>query len=223
MKGESALVGADVECFFEAESLGPGCGCGVVLALIQEGSGFLAAVGVEVEAEAVEAEVGAGLRALGVVAEERRGGWSGKAFELTDTGVGAFPDGNFAGQLFGQDFDADVSGFRVVEAFGEELHDYDSGVFVDDEAGEIVGFGEDETAGVGFRAEERLAAIDGGSQAVGELGEPLGLGDEFAGDEAQGDLRDGAVEGGAERDAAVVDYRNEGWWVPGAGFDLLYV
>ena len=55
------------------------------------------------------------------------------------------------------------------------------------------------------------------------MGEPLGLGDELAGDEAQGYLRDGTVEGGAEGDAAVVDYGDQGRRVAGAKFDLLNV
>lgn len=40
-------------------------------------------------------------------------------------------------------FYADFAGGWVVEAFGEELEDDYAGVFVEDEAGKVVGFRED--------------------------------------------------------------------------------
>ena len=96
---------------------------------------------------------------------------------------------------------------------GEELEEDEVGVEVGDDAGELVGFGEDEAGGVVF--------VTGGGELVaqgegcgGALGDVFEVG--FAGegrkvrDEAQRDLRGGGEDGGAERGAAGVKDGDEG-------------
>ena len=61
VEGETALVGADIECSCGTTGgLDVGGGCGVVEALIEEGAGFLAGGCVVGEAEVVEGEGGGG-------------------------------------------------------------------------------------------------------------------------------------------------------------------
>jgi hypothetical protein len=71
-------------------------------------------------------------------------------------------------------------------------------VAVDDEAGELVGFAEDDAVGVGV-VDDASAVEEGGFDAAAEEGAVDGFG--LIGEEAQGDLGSGAVVGGAE-DAA---------------------
>ena len=142
---EAALVGADVEGAAGSSGLLGVCsGGGVVQALIEEGAGLLAG-GVEVEAQAVEGEDGVecGFTAADV---ERRFGCGRQMFEFADAGVGALDDGVDPG-LGGEDVDEDLADVVLRGALGEQLHDDERVVAVGDDAGERVGFGEDEAAG----------------------------------------------------------------------------
>jgi len=105
-----------------------------------------------------------------------------------------------------------------IEAAGEQLDDDDAGVFVDDEAGELVGFTEDEAAGVREGVEHGAAAGDGGAETVCEEGEPGRLGDQFASNDAEGKLGGRAEERGAEENAAAIDDGDEAGWFAGPEF-----
>lgn len=157
MEGEAALVGADVESAGGGSGgLGVVGGGVVVEALVEEGAGFLAAVAVVVEAEAVEGE-GGFERAGGGVFEERCGRWCGEVFELADAPVGAFDDGaeswqvaEGAGAFGGEEFFREEFAEIVLRgALGEELEEDEVAVAVGDDAGEVVGFREDEADGIG--------------------------------------------------------------------------
>ncbi len=82
---------------------------------------------------------------------ERTRGWRGELFEFADAGVGALPDGEATGvgaEAFAEDFGQELADVVLRGALGEELEDDEVVVAVGDDAGEVVGFGEDEAVGV---------------------------------------------------------------------------
>jgi len=123
-------------------------------------------------------------------------------FEFADAGVWALPNGE------GLDIEAfaesgDDGGADVVlgGGLGEELEENEVVVAVGEDAGEVVGFGEDEAVGVvgGGDWGEFSAELEGGGDAEAEVVEILLAGEiGRGGDEAGGDLRGGGVDGCAE-------------------------
>ncbi len=72
-------------------------------------------------------------------------------FEFADLWVGALPEGDAPGvgaEVFAEDFGEELADVVLGGALGEELEDDEVVVAVGDDAGEVVGFGEDESAGV---------------------------------------------------------------------------
>uniref|UniRef100_E6QKZ5 Uncharacterized protein n=1 Tax=mine drainage metagenome TaxID=410659 RepID=E6QKZ5_9ZZZZ len=209
MEGEAALVGADIEhlrgCVF---GLCPASDGGVVFALIEECAGFLAGLDVEVKAEAIEQEDGLECGRGWLRGVERHVCGSRHAFEGANAWVGSFPEGKRGAVGIevmangGDDGGADGGG---VQPAREELDDDQIGVLVEDDAGEIIGFAEDQAAGVGRVVEQGFAQSDGGVEAISKQGEPNRFVDMFAGYHAQWNLGCGAVERGSEEDAARVD------------------
>ena len=112
-----------------------------------------------------------------------------------------------------EDFDDDLADVVLRRALGEQLQEDEVVVAVGDDAGEVVGLGEDQAVRVVFRSDrgelaaERERGFDAGSQVNEVLLAREGGG---ARDEARDDLRGGGVERGAERDLAVVDYGDQG-------------
>ena len=77
----------------------------------------------------------------------------GELFEFADLWVGALPEGDAPGvwaEVFAEDFGYQFSDVVLRGALGEELEDDEVVVAVGDDAGESVGLGEDESAGVVF-------------------------------------------------------------------------
>lgn len=212
VQSESALIAADIEgAGRSCEALRPVARGGVIGALVEKGAGFLAGVGVVVKGEAVQVKVRAGEGMRGIGEPEWIGARCGKAFELADARFGALDDRRGL-HLFAQDADAGLAYAGSEQAFGEELHDDERAVFVDDEAGQLVGFAEAEAAGVVGGVEHGLAARDGRAQTAFEQLEKGGVIEGVARYEAQSDLRDRAVESGAEEDSAVVGHRHQGFF-----------
>lgn len=214
VEGESALISADVE-------RGAGCvaGCGgVVEALVEEGSRLLARACVEVKTKAVDGEDGGELWCFGGVlmvwGVEGTGCGVGELFEFADLWVGALPEGDTPGvgvyvgaEAVAQDFGEEVADVVLCGPLGEELEDDEVVVAVGDDAGEVVGLGEDEAAGVVFHGLGGyfVAEGEGGEDSLAELLEVGGSGEcGFVRDDSYCDLRRGAVEAGAEGDAAAV-------------------
>lgn len=95
---------------------------------------------------------------------------------------------------------------------GEELQEDEVVVLVGDDAGEVVGFAEEEAARVVFGGDggEIGAEPEGGADTGTHVAEVLSAaGSGLVRDEAEGDLRGRAVEGGAVRDPAAVDDGDE--------------
>jgi hypothetical protein len=244
MQGEATLIAADVEggsfggrrgwCGGGVES-----GGGIVVALIEEGSGFLSGAGVVMKAEAIEGEDGGfvfggsvgrvggdfgvmlvGAVTLGVGAKDGAGEVErllrrdGKLLEDADARVGTLEDGTraevgvrkFRGERLeerARDGFADVG---EVEALGEYLDEDEVVVAIDDEAGELVGFGEDEAGGICGSGEKREAAGDGGGDALFEEGEEgIAIGEFVGREEAEGDLGGGGVESGSVELVAAIE------------------
>ena len=113
----------------------------------------------------------------------------------------------------------DEDGANVVlrRALGEQLQKDEVVVAVGDDAGKIVGLGEDEAMRVVLRRRgSKLAAeLERGVDAGAEVGEVLRAAERGrARDEARGDGGRGGIECGAERNLARVCDRNES---PGLG------
>lgn len=139
------------------------------------------------ELKAIETEGSCG-EGLGWVSAIERGEIGcGKTFKFADAGIGALKNGGGLKRR-GEDADDGLTDALGEQAPGKQLDDDEIGVFVDDEAGEVVRLAEAEAAGVGFGGEESVAAGDGGGQALREKGQPCRVLDGFAGDEAKGDL-----------------------------------
>jgi hypothetical protein len=208
MQGEAALVGADVERFAVTVLRGQL----VVEALVEERAGLLAGIGVVMKLQAVEAE---GVGGNGIFeragAPERCQVGCGKRFEFANARVRALEDGlkAGAGEVGGELFNDGGADGGVVHAGDEQLQDDDVGVLVDDEAGELIGLGKDEAAGVCLRVEQHFAAGQGGLDALAQEWKPGGGIEVATRDEAQGNLRGGAVQGRAEQVAGLVVHRNK--------------
>ncbi len=150
-------------------------------------------------------------------------------FELADAWVGALPDGEgCGGEAFAEGVGEDGTDVVLRGALREELDEDEVVVAVGDDAGEVVGLGEDEAVGVGGLGDggEVAAELESGVDAGAEVGEVLMAREAgCAGDEASGDLRGGGVERGAERDLAGVGEGDEGAGVWGEliGFEIGFV
>src|SRR5208283_4349901 len=90
-----------------------------------------------------------------------------------------------------------------VHGLRQDLDGDDIVVAVDDEAGEEIGFAEDNAVGVGI-GDELLAIGGGGADAVGDEFGQVGDFGIVLGDHADGDLRRGAVESRAEDFSSLV-------------------
>ena len=191
MEGESSLIAEDVEGF----AAGVVGGGGIVFALVEEGSGLLAFEGVIVELELVHGEGGGGFFAL-----QQAGDARGKSFEFADAGVDALEDRG-GSEMLGECGEDGFANGVGVHGLGEDLEGEDVAVAIDDEAGEKVGFAEDEAVGVGI-VDYVLAVGDGVGDAVaqkcGEIRDWIGR------DHADGDLRGTRVEGRAHGLAAMI-------------------
>ena len=201
VKGESALVAEDVESL----AVGVLRGGGVVFALVEEGPRLLAFEGVEAETDGIHGERGGSLFAL-----QQAGGAGRQGFEFADPGVDALDDGGWAqaGGQFREDGLAD--GFAV-HGLGEDLEGKNVVVAVDDQAGEEVGFAEDEAIGLGVADESPAVGNSVGNALAKQGGE---IRDRFMGGRpsrkhADGDLRRAGIERRAQVLAAVVGNADE--------------
>ena len=115
-------------------------------------------------------------------------------------------------ELCAESFDDDLADVVLCRALGEELQEDQVVVTVGNDAGEVVGLGEDQTVRVVFRSDrsefaaERECRFDA-SLEIGEV--LLACESGCARDEARGDFGGCRVERGAERDLAAVDYGDE--------------
>ena len=129
-------------------------------------------------------------------------------------GVGALDDGEGLSTLaeaFAEGFDDGGAEVVLGGSLGEELEDGEVVVSVDDDAGERVGFAEDEAEGVGLGGELGAEGEGGAAirpRTVARYASRLRAG--FGGDHAEGDLGGVAIEGGAEGNGAAVDDGDEG-------------
>ena len=201
----------------------------VVCALVKKGSSLLPGVGIEMEEQAVELELCAGDGVGGVGCPERGEVGCGQPFQLTHARVRAFQNGGRI-QLFLKHANAGCADGRIVESLGQQLQDDEVAVFIDDQAGQFVGFAEAETAGVCLihqsrhvTDQSRQAAENGGAEAGFKQRQPRGFIQRLAGDQPQRNLRGGAIERGSQQQAAAIGNRQQRWRFAGAGFDELDV
>ncbi len=117
-----------------------------------------------------------------------------KSFEFADARIDALDDRG-GSEMLGESGENGFADGVGVHGLGEDLDGEDVVVAIDDEAGEEVGFAEDEAVGVGI-ADEVLAVGDGVGDAVsqkcGEIRDWIGR------DHADRDLRGTGVEGRAD-------------------------
>jgi hypothetical protein len=187
VEGESAGGSEAIE---GAAGAGVAGGGEVVVALVEVDAGLLAFEQVGIEGESVHADADGAVD--GAVQDAF---FLGQGFTVADGDIVAEDDG--AG---GEEFveRGEEVGLGAVHALVEGLEDERVMVAVDDEAGEQVGFGEDDAVGVGV-VDDVAAVEEGGFEAASEEGGADGFG--LIGEQAQRDLGRGAVVGGAE-DAA---------------------
>ena len=216
---EAALIGANIECAADAAGSEDVPGRRIVVeALIEKGSGLLACGGVVVEAKVVECKgrgCGCSFRRR-CVREQRAGRGCWELLELADARIGTLPEGErlvARGKLCAEDFDDDLADVILRSALREQLQENEVVIAIGDDAGEVVGLGEDQAVRVVFGSDrgelatERERGCDAGSQVNEVL---LAREGGRARDEARDDLRGGGIECGAERDLAVVDYGDQG-------------
>ena len=140
---KAALVGADVQRL-AARMLRR---CRVVEPLIEERAGLLPGSRVVGEAQAVQQE-GGFERGLCLVLRVERGQRGRlQSFERCDARVSALDDG-LRRELFDENARDQLTHLRPVEPAGEHLHQEQRAVTIDDEAGQLVRFAEDEAAGL---------------------------------------------------------------------------
>lgn len=203
VEGEAAGGTETVEDLAAREALGGE----VVLALVEEGAGFLAAEEIDVPVEAVELDLVRGREfAVDELFFER------EAFEFADGDVVAEDDGAGLEEGFQRVEDGGACG---VHALVEELDGEGVTVAVDDEGGQTVGFGVDEP--VGIARGDALAVGEGGGKALvveGGVDDGAGVGEAAEGDLGAGaEMEDAQVlgarvedfDGGAGRGVAGID------------------
>ncbi len=153
---EAALVGADVQRLATCVL----CGGRVVQPLVEKGSGLLPGSGIVSKAQAVELEGGLQDRMGRVSRVQRRQRRRLQPFEGRNARVTALNDG-FGRDLLGQHARQQFAHVGPVEPANQHLHQHKRPVAIDDEAGQLVGFAEDEAAGFGLH---RGAQGDGAPQ-----------------------------------------------------------
>src|ERR1700751_6494869 len=170
MQCESALIGADVE----GNSMGVVCGCSVILALVEKRACLLAGAGIVVKLETVEEELCLQFELIANVKSSRVESHI-HLFEFANTRIGPLDDYRWMESFF-QDIGRNDADGIVVERFGEQLHNDQVRILVDNEARQCIGLAEDETARVGVGAGEHFAARANCSpQTVCEQLKPFGF------------------------------------------------
>ena len=144
MQRKSALVCAYVEGF----SVRIFCRGRVVLPLVEKRAGFLPGSGIVVEAQPVEMEICARER-LSLRVKRRAIERHIELLQLADARVGAFKDRRRVERLAQDlgDYDADS---LVIQSPGEQLHDDELAVLIDDDPRQGIGLAENQPAGVGI-------------------------------------------------------------------------
>src|ERR1700733_707303 len=196
MEGEAALVAKNVEGF----AVGVPGGGSIVLALVEEGSGFLAFESLEVKLNLVHRED------RGTVsAHQQARGARRQFFELADSRVHAFDDGSGA-KAFAQLGDQRGANDFRIHGLGENLQGENVVIAIDDEAGKEISLAEDDAVGVGV-VDDRLAIGDGIGDALAQQGRKVF--DGVARNQANGDLGGIGIERAAENLAAMIgdDYQ----------------
>ena len=205
MQCKSALIGKNIESF----ALGIPRGGGVVFALVEKSPGLLAFERIEMKLYAVHGEHSGGLCAIlarRFLATQEAGILRRKLFEQPDFGIDPLDDGcrfEFFRKCGKQVL---ANGFRV-HCLGEDLQRKDVLIFIDDEAGEKVGFAKDEAVGVGI-VHNFLAIGDGIGNSLAQKGWEIA--DLIARNEANRDLRSGRIERRSEKLSARIGYGYDG-------------
>src|SRR5450631_192989 len=206
MESEPSLIAEDVESF----AFGVLSGDGVVFALVEEGAGFLAFERVVAELDGIHGEGGGGFLTLQKARSARR-----KSFEFAHSRIDALDDGGWV-QAVGQFREHRLAHGLRVHCLSKNLQGKNVAVAVNDEAGEKVGFGEDDP--VSFGVADQGGAVGNGiadplAQQGGKIRDGVVL------DHADGNLRGGGVESGAEWFATVVGDADYGAGKGGVGRD----
>ncbi len=176
---------------------------GVVFALIEKRAGLLAFEAVVVKADTIHSDLGRTL-----LSPQQSRGKRRQLFQFADTGFDALDDSSWPQLGFlAQRVDNGLAHGLGIHGLREDLQRDHVVIAVDDEAGQKIGFAENDAVGVGI-GDKFLAIGDGGANAFGdERGQIV---DRAVRDHADGDLRRRTVKRAAQEFAARIEDADDG-------------